>query len=69
MLAKRYCRGWFIGEKAVRKALEKDLREKHPDVVGDGTDLKGLDEAEWDQFVADRMVDAGKTELDAVEFH
>jgi len=39
-LAKRYCRGWFIGAKEEKKALEKDLREKHPDVVWEGSDLK-----------------------------
>lgn len=65
-LAKRYCRGWFIGEKEDRKALEKELREKHPDVVWDGNDLKELNEAMWDQLVADRIADASKTEADLV---
>lgn len=63
-LAKQYCRGWFIGEKADRKALEKELHEKHPDVVWDGTDLKELNEAMWDQLVEDRIAAAGKTEAD-----
>lgn len=65
-LAKQYCRGWFIGEKADRKALEKDLREKHPDVVWDGNGMKELNEAMWDQFVVDRIAAAGKTEADLV---
>jgi putative transposase len=63
-LAERYCRGWFIGEKKDRKALEKDLREKHPDVVWDGGDLKELNEAMWDQIVEDRIAAAGKTDAD-----
>jgi len=46
-LAKRYCRGWFIGEKEEKKTLEKDLREKHPDVVWEGSELKELNEAMW----------------------
>lgn len=63
-LSKRYCRGWFIGEKEDRKALEKDLCETHPDVVWDGTDLRQLNEAMWDQMVEDRIAAAGKTESD-----
>ena len=55
-LTKRYCRGWFIGE--------KDLREKPPDVVWDGTDLRQLNEAMWDQIVEDRIAAAGKTQAD-----
>ncbi len=61
-LAKKYCRGWFIGEKADRKALEKDHREKHPDVVWDGADLKELNQAIWIRLVEDRMAAAGKTD-------
>lgn len=67
LLAKRYCRGWFLGSKEDRKALEKDLREQHPDVVWDGSDLKELNEAMWDQLVKDRMGAAGKTEEDLVK--
>jgi len=37
-LAKRYCRGWFIGDQGKKKALEKDLLEKHPHVVWEGTE-------------------------------
>jgi len=47
-LTKRYCRGWFIGSKESKKALSKDLNEKHPDIVWDGADLKELKEAQWE---------------------
>ena len=60
----RYCRGWFIGEKEDRKALEKDLRERHPDVVREGSDLKALNEEMWKELVRQRMSSLGKTEED-----
>jgi len=41
----KYCRGWFIGDKKEKKALEKDLRERHPDVVWEGSDLRELNES------------------------
>jgi hypothetical protein len=63
-LAKRYCRGWFIGAKEEKKALEKDLREKHPDVVWEGSDLKELNQAMRDGLVEQALVAAGKTEAD-----
>ena len=63
-LAKRYCRGWFIGEKEEMKALEKDLREKHPDVVWEGSELKELNEAMWEGLVEKVLAAAGKTEAD-----
>ena len=44
-LAKRYCRGWFIGEAADKKALEKDLASEHPDVVWEGAALSELNKA------------------------
>lgn len=53
--ATKYCRGWFIGEKEDRKALVKDLREKHPDVVRDESDLKAPNEAMWDKLVDDLL--------------
>jgi len=61
-LVKRYCRGWFLGEKEARKALEKDLRERHPDVVWEGGELKKLNEAMWDGLVVESMASLGKTE-------
>jgi len=63
-LAKRYCRGWFIGDKKAKKALEKDLREKHPDVVWEGADLKELNEARWEGLVEEALAAAGKTNED-----
>jgi len=63
-LAKRYCHGWFIGEKEERKALEKALKERHPDVVWEGSDFKELNEAMWGKLVEERMAAAGKTEAD-----
>ena len=63
-LAKRYCRGWFIGDKGEKKALEKDLREKHPDVVWEGSELKKLNEARWERLVEEALASAGKTEAD-----
>ncbi|WP_269523569.1 transposase [Coraliomargarita parva] len=46
-LTKRYCRGWFIGDKEAKKALAKDLNAKHPDVVWEGCELKELKQAQW----------------------
>lgn len=66
-LAKRDCRGWFIGEKAERKALEKSLKERHPDVVWEGSDFKELNEVMWDRLVNERMAAAGKTEADLMK--
>lgn len=63
-LARRYCRGWFIGAKEEKKALEKDLREKHPDVVWEGSGLKELNEAMWEGLVEQAIAAAGKTETD-----
>lgn len=63
-LAKRYCRGWFIGAKDEKKALEKDLRERHPDVVWEGSELKELNEVMWDGLVEEALVAAGRSEAD-----
>ena len=63
-LSRRYCRGWFIGDRQERKALEKDLREKHPDVVWDGSDLRALNEAAWESLTEEALSAAGKTEKD-----
>jgi len=63
-LMKRYCGGWFLGVKEARKALEKDLRERHPDVVWEGSELKKLNEAMWDGLVVESMAGLGKTEDD-----
>mgnify|MGYP006446996325 CR=1 FL=1 len=50
-LANRYCRGWFIGAMDEKKALEKELKERHPDVVWEGSELKELNEVMWDGLV------------------
>jgi len=63
-LTKRYCRGWFIGAKEEKKALEKDLRERHPDVVWAGNELKELNEAMWEGLVENALVAANKSETD-----
>jgi putative transposase len=63
-LAKQYCRGWFIGEKEDKKALAKELREKHPEVVWQGGDLKELNEATWESLVDEALARVGKTEAD-----
>jgi len=63
-LIKRYCRGWFIGAKEEKKALEKDLRERHPDVVWAGNELKELNEAMWEGLVENALVTANKSETD-----
>ena len=63
-LVKRYCGGWFIGEREEKKALEKDLREKHPDVVWEGSELKELNQAMWEGLVEKALAAAGKTETD-----
>lgn len=54
-LTKQYCRGWFIGSKEEKKALAKDMAEKHPDVDWEGADLQALNEAQWDAVVCAQM--------------
>lgn len=63
-LTKRYCRGWFIGAKEEKKALEKDLRERHPDIVWEGSELMELNEAMWDGLVEKALAAGGKSEAD-----
>lgn len=64
MLSKRYCRGWYIGETKAKKALAKDLREKHPNVVWEGQALKELNEGMWEARVEQALLALGKTEAD-----
>jgi putative transposase len=54
-LTKQYCRGWFIGSKEEKKALSKDMAEKHPDVDWEGIDLQELNEAQWESIVRAQM--------------
>jgi len=63
-LTKRYCRGWFIGAKEEKSALEEDLRERHPDVVWAGSEFKELNEAMWEALVANALLAANKSEAD-----
>ena len=63
-LAKRYCRGWFIGAKDEKKALEKELRERHPDVVWEGSELRELNESMWEGLVINALAAASKSDAD-----
>lgn len=63
-LAQLYCRGWFIGSKEKKKALSEDLNEKHPDVNWQGSDLKELNEMQWEALVKSLLKAAGRTEED-----
>ena len=61
-LAKLYCRGWFIGSKEEKKALAKDMAEKHPDVNCEGIDLQELNEAQWESLVLQELKRLHKNE-------
>ncbi len=63
-LEKRYCRGWFIGPDEDKKALSKDLSKRHPDVVWDSTQLRELNESQWEWVVEGLLKEAGKGEGD-----
>ena len=64
LLAKRYCRGWFIGPKEAKKALRDDLNSKHPDVIWEGPDLKDLKEAQWEDCLSKELRRLKKKEED-----
>ena len=51
-LTKRYCRGWFIGDKERKKALAEDLNKKHKNVDWEGADLKEIKIAQWEALTA-----------------
>ena len=61
-LAKQYCRGWFIGSKKEKKALEKDMAKKHPEVDWEGNDLQELNEAQWESHVLQELKRLHKNE-------
>ncbi len=63
-MTKRYCRGWFIGSKEEKKALSKDLNQRHPNSEWAGTDLKELNEVRWEALVETALKASGKTEED-----
>lgn len=65
--AEQYIRGWFIGSKEDRHALEKELLRKNPDVEWEGTDLRELNEMKWENLVLDELKRQGKTETDLVD--
>lgn len=65
-LVKRYCRGWFIGDKEAKKALADDLKEKHPDVVWDGESMRELNEAQWSVLLS-KLLKQSKKQLSDIE--
>src|SRR5690606_25446917 len=65
-LVKRYCSGWFIGPEREKKALARELAEKHPDVNWEGLDLRQLNEERWEALVVDELKAEGKMEGDLI---
>lgn len=63
-LSRQYCRGWFIGEKEEKKALVKELREKHPHAQWEGGEMKELNEAKWEAHTIKALAAAKKSEKD-----
>lgn len=63
-LTRRYCRGWFIGSREEKKALSEDLNEQYPEVQWEGSDLKELQEMQWEGLVKSRLLAIGRTEED-----
>lgn len=54
-ISKKYCRGWFIGSEEAKHELSRELTEKHPNVIWEGSDLKQLNELEWEAIVQSEM--------------
>ncbi|MEM0967001.1 MAG: transposase [Verrucomicrobiota bacterium] len=50
-LSKRYCRGWFLGNKESKKELAKELVKENPFAAWEGVDLKEVNEARWERIV------------------
>jgi putative transposase len=63
-LTKRYCRGWFLGSKEEKKALSKDLNQRHANVDWEGADLKGLKQAQWEAVAANELKQRKKQQAD-----
>jgi len=63
-LAKRYCRGWFLGSKEEKKALAKELNQQHTNVDWEGSDLKELKEAQWETVFAQELKRHKKQQAD-----
>ncbi len=54
-LAKKYCRGWFLGSVNAKKELAKDLVESASGIDWEGVDLKELNEVRWERVVVEEM--------------
>jgi len=64
VLAKRFCRGWFIGPAEQRKALAVELAAEYSENEWIGTDLAELNEAKWEALVVEQIQRAGKSDED-----
>ena len=63
-LTKRYCRGWFIGNKEEKKALTEDLNKKHKNVEWEGTEIKDIKMAQWEAFISGALKERKKQQSD-----
>jgi len=54
-LAKKYCRGWFLGSEDAKQELAEELNERNPNVDWEGNGLKELNQIEWERIVRDEM--------------
>lgn len=63
-LAKKYCRGWFLGSAKAKKELSNDLADSNPGVDWEGIDLKELNEISWERIVQAEMKRLKKKDAD-----
>jgi REP element-mobilizing transposase RayT len=63
-LMKRYCRGWFIGDKEEKKALAEELNQRHKNVDWEGIDLKEIKIAQWEALTTKALKKCNKGESD-----
>ncbi len=61
---KRYCRGWFIGDKEEKKALAEELNQRHKNVDWEGIDLKEIKIAQWEALTTKALKKCNKGESD-----
>ena len=66
-LYRKYCRGWFIGNKKAKQELAEELVRNEPEVDWEGVDLKALNETKWEALVASEMKRRKKSESDLVK--
>ena len=66
-LAKKYCRGWFLGSSRAKKELAKKLTERNPKVDWEGIDLKELNQLDWERIVVAEMKRLKKREADLAD--